>query len=274
MDYHDDQDTSPMSYTERYSHIPETVLITGASGDFGRAFAKRFAALGARLVLVGRDLEKIRILAYELRTGYGANVHECVFDMTDKAAMAYAVKGLPDAFAAVDLLINNAGLALGLEPAQRCEPEDWETMIAVNNTALVQMTRLLLPGMAERKRGHIINIGSTAGSYPYPGGNVYCATKAFVKQFSLSLRADLAGTKIRVSNIEPGMVETQFSAVRFKGDVEKARKVYANTENLGAEDVAEAVVWCATLPPKFNVNRIELMPTTQSFGPLVVERFD
>ncbi len=263
-----------MTYEKPYSYVPQIVLITGATGDFGRAFAERFAALGSRIILVGRSADKVSKLAEALVKTYSVPVHACVFDMTDKQAMAEAINGLPQDFASVDLLINNAGLALGLDPAPSCDLADWETMIAVNNTALVQMTRLVLPGMAARKRGHIINIGSTAGTYPYPGGNVYCATKAFVKQFSLSLRSDLKGTKIRVSNIEPGMIETQFSQVRFKGDAEKARQVYENTENLGAEDVAEAVVWCATLPPKFNVNRIELMPTTQSFGSLVVERFD
>lgn len=263
-----------MAYEKSHPYIPGTVLITGATGDFGRAFADRFAALGCRLVLVGRNADKVSKLSGDLREAHQIPVHECVFDMQDKQGMADAIHGLPADFASVDLLINNAGLGLGLDPAPACDISDWETMIAVNNTALVQMTRLILPDMAARKRGHIINIGSTAGTYPYPGGNVYCATKAFVKQFSLSLRADLKGTRIRVSNIEPGMIETQFSTVRFKGDSAKALQVYEKTENLHAEDVAEAVVWCATLPPKFNVNRIELMPTTQSFGPLAVERFD
>ncbi|MCB1591108.1 MAG: SDR family NAD(P)-dependent oxidoreductase [Alphaproteobacteria bacterium] len=263
-----------MSYENRYSYIPQTVLITGATGDFGQAFAERFAALGCRLVLAGRNERKVKTLASNLESSFNSKIHSCVFDMKDKAGMKAALDALPAEFAAVDLLINNAGLGLGLEPAYECSLEDWETMISVNNTAMVQMTRFILPGMVERRRGHVINIGSTAGSYPYPGGNVYCATKAFVKQFSLSLRADLTGTKVRVSNIEPGMIETQFSRVRFKGDDEKARKVYENTDNLHTEDVAEAVVWCATLPPVFNVNRIEIMPTTQSFGPLAVERFD
>ncbi len=263
-----------MAYEERHSFIPSTVLITGATGDFGRAFAHRFAALGSGLVLVGRNEDKVRSLAKALEDQYSAKVHGCVFDMKDKAAMEAAIQALPKDFSDIELLINNAGLGLGLEPAHKCDIEDWETMIAVNNTALVQVTRLILPIMVERQKGHIINIGSTAGTYPYPGGNVYCATKAFVKQFSLSLRADLKGTKVRVSNIEPGMIETQFSAVRFKGDTEKAKNVYANTENLHADDIAEAVVWCATLPTSFNINRMEIMPTVQSFGPLDVERFD
>ncbi|MBK9586284.1 MAG: SDR family NAD(P)-dependent oxidoreductase [Alphaproteobacteria bacterium] len=263
-----------MSYESRYSFLPSVVFISGSTGDFGWAFAERFAALGSKLILAGRDVQKLESLKEAVLGQDKIAVHLCAFDMTDKKGMEAAINTLPEGFRDIDLLINNAGLALGLDPAPTCDLSDWETMIAVNNTALVQMTRLILPGMAARKRGHIINIGSTAGTYPYPGGNVYCATKAFVKQFSLSLRADLKGTNIRVTNIEPGMVETQFSVVRFKGDAEKARKVYDNTENLHAEDVAEAVVWSATLPPKFNVNRIELMPTTQTFGPLVVERFD
>ena len=255
-------------------HHPEIVLITGATGDFGRAFAERFAAIGSKLILHGRNEEKIMALAQDLSSKYKTSVHSIIYDIQDKQAMIDAFSSLPKDFQDIDLLINNAGLALGLEPAQNCNIEDWETMIAVNNTALVRMTRLVLTRMNDRKKGHIINIGSTAGNYPYPGGNVYCATKAFVKQFSLSLRADLKGTNIRVTNIEPGMIETQFSAVRFKGDTEKARSVYANTNNMHAEDVAEAVFWSATLPPYFNVNRMEIMPTVQSFGPLTIDRFD
>lgn len=259
---------------EIQKYAPSCVLITGATGDFGRSFSQRFAQNGAKLILHGRDAEKVAALQKQLEQGHKASVHAMVFDIQDKEAMQRAFEGLPEEFQEIDLLINNAGLALGLEPAQRCDIEDWEMMIAVNNTALVRMTRLVLTGMNDRKKGHIINIGSTAGNYPYPGGNVYCATKAFVKQFSLSLRADLAGTNIRVTNIEPGMIETQFSKVRFKGDEAKARSVYANTNNMNADDIAEAVFWSATLPPYFNINRMEIMPTVQSFGPLVIERFD
>ncbi len=261
-------------YDKRHAHIPSIVLITGATGDFGKAFAHRFAALGSKLVLVGRNAEKLNALSDALRTQYKAETHECAFDIQDKAAMVAALDGIPAEFQDVDLLINNAGLALGLEPAQECDLEDWETMIAVNNMALVRMTRLIIGGMAERKCGHIINIGSTAGNYPYPGGNVYCATKAFVKQFSLSLRGDLQGTNVRVTNIEPGAIETQFSKVRFKGDDVRADAVYANTNNMSADDIAEAIVWSATLPPYFNVNRMEIMPTVQSFAPNPIERFD
>ncbi len=261
-------------YENRYEYKPETVLITGATGDFGAAFAHRFAALGAKVILAARNTDKAKSLQAALEEQYGASVYACIFDIADKQGMKDAIDSLPDEFKDIDLLINNAGLALGLEPAYQCDIEDWETMIAVNNTALVRMTRHVLPLMVGRKRGHIINIGSTAGNYPYPGGNVYCASKAFVKQFSLSLRADLAGTNVRVSNIEPGMIETQFSKVRFKGNDEKAENVYANTRNMHAEDIAEAVVWSACLPPYFNINRMEIMPTVQSFAGHPIERFD
>lgn len=260
-----------MSYEVRHPYVPRIVMITGATGDFGKAFAKRYAALGAKLILMARDGAKMDALCAALE---GAQVHACVFDITDKDAMKRAVDTLPDDFKNVDLLINNAGLGLGLDPAYACDLEDWEEMIAVNNTALVRLTRFVIEGMVARKCGHIVNIGSTAGNYPYPGGNVYCATKAFTKQFSLALRADLAGTNIRVTNIEPGMVETQFSLVRFKGDAAKAQAVYANTKTINADDIAEAVVWSTTLPPQFNINRMEIMPTVQSFGALVTERFD
>jgi 3-hydroxy acid dehydrogenase / malonic semialdehyde reductase len=263
-----------MTYQTPYPYKPDIVFITGATGDFGKAFAARFAGAGSKLILHGRDEAKVMALCADLRGKYKARIHPCVFDIQDKEAMKAAIEALPPEFEAVDLLINNAGLALGLEPAQNCEIDDWETMIAVNNTALVRITRFILAGMAARKKGHIINIGSTAGNYAYAGGNVYGATKAFVKMFSLNLRADLKGTKVRVTNIEPGMIETQFSTVRFKGDADKAKAVYANTENMRAEDIAEAVFWSATLPPYFNINRMEIMPTVQSFGGLTIERFD
>lgn len=251
------------------STLPQTVLITGATGDFGRAFVARFAALGCKLVLHGRDAHKLDSLITSLPAG---RAYPLVFDMRDKAAMRDALNTIHPGFAEIDLLINNAGLALGLDKAYDADPDDWETMIDVDVKALSLMTNHILRGMAMRKKGHIINIGSTAGNYPYPGGNVYCAAKAFVKHFSLSLRADLAGTNIRVTNIEPGQVETQFSTVRFKGDQTRAASVYAGTQSLQADDVAEAVVWAATLPPHVNINRIELMPTCQSFGPLSIER--
>lgn len=259
-----------MSSSIPVPYVPQTVFITGATGDFGRAFVQQFAALGCKLVLHGRSLEKLR----ELTRGLTVPHLAVAFDLRDTAAIARAVKALPPEYANVDLLINNAGGALGLEKAQQADLDDWDTMIDTNVRALVHVTRLILPGMVERQRGHIINIGSTAGNYPYPGGHVYCASKAFVAQFSLALRADLAGTKVRVTNVEPGMVETQFSLARFKGDRARADAVYANTAPLQAADVADVVLFAATRPPHVNINRLEVMPTTQAFGPLAVERFE
>jgi 3-hydroxy acid dehydrogenase/malonic semialdehyde reductase len=244
-------------------------MITGATGDFGRSFARRFADLGCRLVLHGRNADKVKDLVDTI----DGDIYGAVFDMTDQEAIEQGVANIPDHFRDIDLLINNAGGALGLEKAFEAKLEDWDDMIDMNVRSLVRMTRLILPQMVKRKTGHIINIGSVAGNHPYPGGNVYGACKAFVRQFSLNLRADLPGTKVRVTNIEPGMVETQFSLSRFKGDKEKADAVYANTNPLQAEDIAEAVVWAATLPPHMNINTMEIMPTTQAFGAFAVERF-
>lgn len=246
---------------------PAIVLITGATGDFGQAFAKRFAAIGSKLVLHGRDAKKVEALCAQYPQSHGI-----VFDMADKAAMKSALAALPADFKNIDLLINNAGLALGLDKAYEADPDDWERMIDIDVKGLSLITNIIVRDMAKRKRGHIINIGSTAGNYPYAGGNVYGAAKAFVKQFSLNLRADLTGTNIRVTNVEPGQVETQFSTVRFKGDEARAKSVYAGTQSLTAADVAESVFWAATLPPHFNVNRLEIMPTCQSFAGLSVER--
>lgn len=244
-------------------------MITGATGDFGRAFAQRFAALGCRLVIHGRSADKV----HDMLDGIDGDVYGAVFDMTDQDAIETGIANIPDHFRDIDVLVNNAGGALGLDKAQDADLNDWDNMIDMNVRSLVRVTRLVLPQMVTRKTGHIINIGSIAGNYAYPGGNVYGACKAFVRQFSLNLRADLPGTGVRVTNIEPGMVETQFSLSRFKGDKAKADAVYANTDPLKAEDIAEAVLWAATLPKHVNINTMELMPTTQSFGPLAVERF-
>ncbi len=253
------------------AYVPQVVLITGATGGFGTAIAHRFAALGSRLVLAGRQADRVQALAQALAP---AQVHGTVFDIRNRAALIQALESLPPAFADLDVLVNNAGLALGAGPAQDASLDDWDEMIATNNRALVAATRLVLPGMIARGRGHIINIGSVAGNYPYGGGHVYCASKAFVKQFSLALRADLLGTGVRVTNIEPGMVTgTAFSAVRYKGDEAKAAQVYARTTPLVPEDVAETVVWAATLPVHVNINRIEVMPTTQAPGPFAIHRF-
>jgi 3-hydroxy acid dehydrogenase / malonic semialdehyde reductase len=250
------------------SDATRTVLVTGASAGFGVAISRRFVATGARVVVCARRTDRLTALAAEL----GAQVHAIELDVRDRAAVERAVGALPPAFAAIDVLVNNAGLAKGLEPAQRANLDDWDEMVDTNCKGLVYLTRAVLPGMVARGRGHVINIGSVAGSYPYPGGNVYGASKAFVHQFSLNLRSDLHGTGVRVTCIEPGMAQTEFSTVRFGGDEERARAVYAGMDPLGADDVAEAVHWAASVPAHVNVNTIELMSVAQSFGGFQVHR--
>ena len=247
-----------------------TVFITGASAGFGAACARAFAAEGDRLVLAARRTEPLQELRRELEGQ--AEVHIVKLDVRKRDDVREAVEGLPADFAEVDILINNAGLALGLEPAQQANLDDWEAMIDTNIKGLTYLTRFLLPGMVERNRGHIINIGSVAGSWPYPGGNVYGGTKAFVEQFSRNLRADLLGRKVRVTCIEPGMAETEFSMVRFKGDATKAASVYAGAESLTAVDIAQIAVWVAGVPPHVNVNTLEVMSIDQSWGPFAIHR--
>jgi 3-hydroxy acid dehydrogenase / malonic semialdehyde reductase len=245
-------------------------FITGATSGFGAACARRFAADGWRLILCGRRQDRLDALRAELAAA--VPVHAFPLDVRDETAVSAAVAALPAEFAAVDLLVNNAGLALGLEPAQRCAMEDWERMIDTNIKGLVYCTRAILPGMVERDRGHVINIGSVAGTYPYPGGNVYGATKAFVKQFSLNLRADLLGTRVRATNIEPGLAESEFSLVRFKGDADQAARVYQNVQPLRPEDIADLVHWAATRPAHVNINRLEVMPVCQASAPFAISR--
>ncbi|MBI2387998.1 MAG: SDR family NAD(P)-dependent oxidoreductase [Deltaproteobacteria bacterium] len=204
--------------------------------------------------------------------GRASDVHALTLDVRDRAAVARAIADLPSAFADVDVLVNGAGLAAGLEAAQDASLDDWDEMVDANCKGLMYVTRAVLPGMVARDRGHVINIGSVAGTYPYPGGNVYGATKAFVAQFSLNLRADLIGKRLRVTDIEPGMCETEFALVRFKGDAERAGAVYQGMQPLSADDVAETVYWCASLPPHVNVNRLELMPVMQAFSAFAVKR--
>ena len=245
--------------------MPKTALITGATSGFGAACARRFAKEGWRLILAGRRTERLE----ELRKDLGEAVTAVItLDVRDRQAVFSALQDLPD----IDLLLNNAGLALGLEPAWEVDPDDWETMVDTNIKGVMYCTRAVLPGMVKRNRGHIVNIGSTAGSWPYPGGNVYGATKAFVQQFSRNLRADLLGARVRVTNIEPGMAESEFSKVRFKGDDGRAGAVYKGTEPLRADDIAEVVFFAATLPPHVNVNTLEVMSIDQSWGPLAVHR--
>lgn len=246
-----------------------TVLVTGATAGFGTAIARRFAALGTRLVLSGRRGDRLE----ELKAELGVPVHPLVLDVRDRQAVFDAVATLPAPFADIDVLVNNAGLALGLNPVDSANVEDWETMVDTNLKGLMAVTRAVLPGMVTRNRGHVINISSTAGSYPYPGSTIYGATKAAVTMFSLNMLADLVKTKVRVTNIEPGLCGgSEFSLVRFKGDPDAAAKVYAGTEPLTPEDVAESVIWAATLPPNVNINRIEMMPTCQAPAGLAVHR--
>lgn len=246
-----------------------TVFITGATAGFGQATARRFAQAGAKLVISGRRAERLEALKAELG---GASVHTITLDVRDRAAVEAAVAALPAEFADIDVLVNNAGLALGIGPAQSADLADWETMVDTNIKGLMYCTRAILPGMVERNRGHVINLGSMAGTYPYPGGNVYGATKAFVAQFSLNLRADLLGHKVRVTSVEPGLAESEFSEVRFKGDKAKAKDLYKGVQPMTPADIAETIFFAATLPAHVNLNRIEMMPVMQAFSPLAVKR--
>lgn len=246
------------------------VFVTGATSGFGAAIARRFAEAGHRVIVSGRREDRLNALADELGRD---KVLPLVLDVRDREAVAAAVAQLPADYAEIDLLVNNAGLALGLEPAQNADLDNWDTMVDTNVKGLMYMTRAVLPGMVARNRGHVINIGSTAGAYPYPGGNAYGATKAFVRQFSLNLRADLFGTRVRVTDVAPGLVGgTEFSSVRFKGDQARVDKVYEGADSLTPDDIAETVFWAGTLPARININFLEVMPVTQSFGPLSIHR--
>ena len=247
---------------------PGVVFVTGASSGFGAAIARRFAAAGARVVATARRLDRLKDLAAEL----GPAVLPVALDVRDRAAVTDVIGGLPAEFAEVDVLVNNAGGALGLSLAQDADLDDWEQMIETNCKGLAYCTRVILPGLVARGRGHVVNLGSVAGAYPYPGGNVYGGTKAFVHEFSLNLRSDLHGTGVRVTCVEPGMADTEFSLVRFGGDQARADAVYTGMQPLTADDIAEAVHWAATLPPHVNVNTMELMPVAQSFAPFQVAR--
>ncbi|MFA4839757.1 MAG: SDR family oxidoreductase [Candidatus Neomarinimicrobiota bacterium] len=248
----------------------KTILITGATSGFGTACAIRFAEAGWRLILIGRREERLTALKQQLESK--TPVLTIKLDVRDRQPVTEILSKIPEPFSAIDVLVNNAGLALGLTQSATADLDDWDTMIDTNIKGLVYCTRAILPGMVERNSGHIVNIGSIAGNWPYAGGNVYGATKAFVKQFSHNLRADLFGTNVRVTNIEPGLAETEFSIVRFKGDEEKAKKVYENIKPLTAEDIAECVFWAVNLPDRVNVSRIEVMPTCQAAGGLMVSK--
>ena len=246
------------------------VLVTGATAGFGEGIARLLVAKNYRVIGTGRRQEKLQKLQDEL----GDNFIPLCFDVSCREQTQQALASLPDELKNnIDVLVNNAGLALGLEPAYEAKLDDWQQMIDTNVVGVCTMSNLILPSMVKRNSGLIINIGSIAGTYPYPGGNVYGATKAFVKQFSLNLRADLKGTKVRVSNVEPGLCgDTEFSNVRFKGDDEKAKKLYENVDFVTPEDIANIVLWLCEQPNHVNINSIEVMPVAQSFAPLAVSR--
>ncbi|MBU3619698.1 SDR family NAD(P)-dependent oxidoreductase [Polynucleobacter sp. JS-Fieb-80-E5] len=253
--------------------MEHTVLVTGATAGFGEATARRFLAHGHKVVAVGRRTDRLEALKSSLPADQQKNLLTLVLDVCDSAHVDTLASTLPVEFSEVTVLVNNAGLALGLEPAYQAKVSDWDQMIDTNIKGLVHMTRAFLPGMVERKCGHVINVGSVAGLYPYPGSNVYGSTKAFVKQFSLNLRADLLGTPLRVTCVEPGLSSgTEYSNVRFKGDDEKAEKVYEGVHALSADDIAEAIYWTATLPAHMNINALEVMPVQQSFAGTTLHR--
>jgi 3-hydroxy acid dehydrogenase/malonic semialdehyde reductase len=246
-----------------------TILVTGATAGFGAAMARRFVRDGHRVIAAARRVDKLQALQAEL----GAALLPLALDVTDAKAVAALPASLPADWREVDVLINNAGMARGLDPAHKASVADWDQMVAVNVTGMMHMTHALLPGMVERNRGHVVNISSTAANYPYPGGHVYGASKAFVTQFSLNLRADLVGMSVRVTDLEPGLCGgTEFSVNRFGGDTARASAVYAGTVPLTADDIAEAAAWVIGLPPHMNINRMEMMPTCQAPGPLAIKR--
>jgi serine 3-dehydrogenase (NADP+) len=248
--------------------MTKTIFVSGATSGFGAATVERFAVAGWRIVATGRRAERLQ----QLVDRHGAEqVHVAAFDMRDADAMQVALDALPQEFRDIDVLVNNAGLALGTAPAQRADLAQWQQMIDTNITSLATLTHKLLPTLIAR-RGTILNISSIAGTYPYAGGNVYGATKAFVSQFSLNLRADLHGTGVRVTSIEPGLAETEFTLVRTRGDQVASDNLYAGAQPITGEDIAETLWWLANLPPHLNVNRLEVMPVSQSFAGLQIHR--
>ncbi|MEE1869479.1 MULTISPECIES: SDR family oxidoreductase [Pseudomonas] len=251
--------------------MTSTLFITGATSGFGEACARRFAEAGWSLVLTGRRQERLDALCEELAKK--TEVHGLVLDVRDRGAMEEAIANLPPSFAKLRGLINNAGLALGAEPAPKCDLDDWDTMVDTNIKGLMYSTRLLLPRLIAHGRGAtILNVGSVAGTYPYPGSHVYGGTKAFVAQFSSSLRCDLQGTGVRVSNIEPGMCESEFSLVRFGGDQARYDATYAGIEAIQPQDIAETIFWILNQPAHININSIELMPVRQTLAGFAIDR--
>lgn len=249
---------------------PKTILITGASSGFGRACAERFASEGWKLILIARREERLQAMQSALSEQ--TEIHSICVDIREKDKLDTAIKAIPHSFQYIDVCLNNAGLALGLEPAPDANLEDWETMIDTNIKGLLYTTKAVLNEMVKQGQGHVVNLGSIAGNYAYPGANTYGATKAFVKMFSQNLKADLLGTGVKVTNIEPGLAETEFSVVRFKGDKAQANNVYQGTQPLTAKDIAEIIFWVVNTPAHVNINSLEVMPTCQAWGLLAVHR--
>ncbi|MFA6967880.1 SDR family NAD(P)-dependent oxidoreductase [Bosea sp. (in: a-proteobacteria)] len=247
--------------------MSKTILISGATAGFGAATARRFVGAGWKVIGTGRRADRLDALKAEL----GENFYGATFDITDEAAMVAALSALPEPFKAIDVLLNNAGLALGTKPAPQTALSDWKTMIGTNVTGLVALTHHLLPGLIARK-GAVINIASVASNWPYSGGNVYGGTKAFVRQFSLGLRSDLHGKGVRVTSIEPGLCESEFTLVRNGGDKAAYDALYGGADPLQPQDIAETVFWVATLPPHVNINSLEIMPVSQSFAGFQIHR--
>ena len=245
-----------------------TVLITGASSGFGEAAARIFSAKNQNVVLTARRIDRLDALATEL----GDRALAIELDVRDREAVEALPDQLPEDFSDIDILVNNAGLALGIGGAQEADLDEWDTMVDTNIKGMMYLCRTMLPGMIRRGGGHIVNLGSVAASWPYPGGNAYGGSKAFVQQFSRNLRVDLLGKNVRVTNIEPGMCETEFSVVRFKGDEDKAQQVYQGMQPLSASDVAEIIYWTTALPAHININQLEVMPTAQAWSPFAVHR--
>jgi serine 3-dehydrogenase len=252
-----------------YSLKNRVVFITGASSGIGRSCARAFAGTGARLILAARRLQRLEELALELKQKPGEEILLLTIDIRDQPAVERAVNGLPAEWAAIDVLVNNAGLSRGLDKFQEGKLDDWEEMIDVNIKGLLYVSRAVIPGMVKRGHGHVINIGSIAGHEVYPGGNVYCATKSAVDALSKGMRLDLSGMGLRVSQVTPGMVETEFSLVRFRGDKVRAGKVYQGLTPLSPDDIADAIVYCATRPPHVNISQMIVMPTDQASATMV-----
>jgi 3-hydroxy acid dehydrogenase / malonic semialdehyde reductase len=245
------------------------VLITGASSGIGLACARIFAQAGAKIVLSARRSDRLEALSQELQKEFNTDVHILPMDVTQRSQVESQLSTLPEDWSKIDILINNAGLSRGLDKLYEGDIQDWEEMIDTNVKGLLYVTRSVVPGMVERGRGHVINIGSLAGHQTYPKGNVYCGTKVAVRAISEGLKQDLLGTPLRVTSVDPGLVETEFSKVRFRGDEDRAEGVYQGLTPLTPEDVADTVFYCATRPPHVNINEVLMMPTDQSGSTLV-----